>query len=99
MFDILDDRREKDLLEKRLNWLKGIDSGLPKNQLPKPMPKAHVVPKSEWKYLKTITPNYANGGAMVPTYADAWRNRNFSQPVNMDSYGTTSHITANSTYY
>jgi hypothetical protein len=38
-----------------------------------------------------------NGGPMVPTYQNAWRNRQYSQPVNEDYYGETSHITANKT--
>jgi hypothetical protein len=40
---------------------------------------------------------YQTGGPMVPTYQDAWRNRQYSQPVNEDYYGETSHITADKT--
>ena len=40
---------------------------------------------------------YRSGGTMIPTYQNAWRNRQYSQPVNEDYYGETSHITADKT--
>ena len=40
---------------------------------------------------------YQQGGAMIPTYQDGWRKRNYSQPVDQDYYGESSHITANTT--
>jgi hypothetical protein len=40
---------------------------------------------------------YQQGGPMIPTYQDAWRKRNYSQPINQDYYGESSHITANTT--
>jgi hypothetical protein len=40
---------------------------------------------------------YQKGGAMIPTYQDPWRKRTYSEPVDQDYYGESSHIQANTT--
>jgi hypothetical protein len=41
--------------------------------------------------------NLQQGGRMIPTTQDAWRNRPYSSPVNMDYYGEPSAIQARTT--
>lgn len=41
--------------------------------------------------------SYQRGGTAIPTGQNPWRNRTFSQPVNNDYYGESSHIQARTT--